>query len=325
MLLLVVGGGVAFCLLVLGAIGFWPLDPGELTMDSQPVLEYEKARLQLDEVMARPLGEVSEECRGRVFDHGRKTPVVVVLMHGLTNCPKQFAVFGELAFERGANVIIPRTPYHGYADRMTKDLALLDAQSMLDVANRAVDLARGLGERVVVVGLSVNGVTAGWLAQNRSDVDQAVLMSPFFAPHGVAERWVGPLARTLYRLPNLFPWWDPVAKERLEGSDVSYPRFSTHAIAQVMRMGLDVFRDANRESPAAGRITVVTSGADTAISAGAVEEVVEIWREGGATVDEKRFPKDLGVPHDSIDPLQPGAQTDVVYPVLLDLIGLKSG
>lgn len=308
--------------LFFAAVAFWPLNPDELVLTSEPVEDYAEARRQIDELIARPLGEVREACRGRVLDHGRKVGTAVVLLHGLTNCPKQFAAFGQLAHEAGANVLIPRTPYHGYADRMTRDLELLDAQGMLDNANRAVDLARGLGERVVVVGLSVNGVTAAWLAQKRSDVDEVVLMAPFFAPKGVGRDWVAPLARLLYRLPNLFVWWDPVAKERLEGSDVSYPQFSTHAIAQVMRMGLDVFTDADAAKPKAGRAVVMTSAADAAINLGMVADLAATWRERGEPVEMEEFSLELGVPHDSVDPLQPGARIEVVYPALLEQIGL---
>ncbi len=309
-------------LVVLGVVAFWPLNPDELTMSSKPVETYAESRRQLDDLLSTPLGEISPECRGRVLEHGRKVETAVVLLHGLTNCPKQFATFAEQAFAAGANVLIPRTPYHGYADRLTKNLALLDAQSMLDSANRAVDLAQGLGDRVVVVGLSVNGVTAAWLAQNRSDIDRAVLMAPFFAPKGVDQRWIAPLARTLYRLPNLFIWWDPVKKERLEGSDVSYPWFSTHAIAQVMRMGVDVFVDTDHDGPKAGSVSIVTSDADTAISSEEVERFVTKWQAEGEVVETVQFPLADGVPHDSVDPLQPGARTDLVYPVLLEQIGL---
>ncbi len=203
LILRAVGGLVFAVVLVLAVVAFWPLNPDELVLNSSPVEDYAEARRQLDELIAAPSKEVSEACRGRVLDHGRKVGTVVVLLHGLTNCPKQFAEFGELAFGAGANVVIPRTPYHGYSDRMTRDLELLDAQSMLDTANRAVDLARGLGERVVVVGLSVNGVTAAWLAQWRSDVDEVVLLAPFFAPQGVGRNWVAPLARLALPAPEL--------------------------------------------------------------------------------------------------------------------------
>jgi hypothetical protein len=39
-------------------------------------------------------------------------------------------------------------------------------------------------------------------------------------------------------------------------------------------------------------------------------------------VETTEFPLADGVPHDSVDPQQPGARTDLVYPVLLEQIGL---
>ncbi len=87
-----------------------------------------------------------------------------------------------------------------------------------------------------------------------------------------------------------------------------------------MRMGVDVFRDAGETKPRAGRAVVMTSAADTAINLRMAIELAAIWEDEGASVATKEFPLELGVPHDSIDPAQPGARTDVVYPELLERI-----
>jgi hypothetical protein len=41
---------------------------------------------------------------------------------GVTNCPQRYAVLGQMLFERGANVLIPRMPKNGYADIETDAL-----------------------------------------------------------------------------------------------------------------------------------------------------------------------------------------------------------
>ena len=45
-------------------------------------------------------------------------------------------------------------------------------------------------------------------------------------------------------------------------------------------------------------------------------------QHGSAEILAYEFPADLEIPHDMIDPSQPGANTPLVYPKLLDLFGV---
>jgi pimeloyl-ACP methyl ester carboxylesterase len=83
---------------------------------------------------------------------------------------------------------------------------------MLEAGNVAADLARSLGENVIVAGLSINGATVAWMAQNRKDLYKAVLLAPFFAPFNLPDLAFLPTERLLLRLPNMFFWWDPGRK-----------------------------------------------------------------------------------------------------------------
>jgi carboxylesterase len=142
---------------------------------------------------------------------------VIVLLHGLTNCPAQFDSLGRLSFARGANVLIPRLPRHGLADRMTRALAYTDVPELCAFTDRVMDAARGLGDSVTVVGLSTGGVMAAWAGQQRADVDRAVVIAPLLGL-GYAPGPLTPAAARLMRsLPNLFVWWDSKARERLAG------------------------------------------------------------------------------------------------------------
>ena len=64
----------------------------------------------------------------------------------------------------------PRMPYHGYADRLTNALAALRAEGLVEAAFAAVDIARGLGERVAVLGISMGGLQCAYLGAFRDDV-----------------------------------------------------------------------------------------------------------------------------------------------------------
>jgi len=149
-------------------------------------LPYDKA-VQKIQTLAGASPSVRRECAVQVFEHGQPTEHVFVLLHGLSNCPAQFSELGRLLFERGHNVIIPRLPHHGEQNELATEWGRLTAGDMLDAGSHGVDLARSLGSKVTVAGLSVNGATVAWMAQNRSDLHQAVLLAPFLAPAGLPD------------------------------------------------------------------------------------------------------------------------------------------
>ena len=91
---------------------------------------------------------IRSECAVQLFEHGRPTEKVFVLIHGLSNCPAQFTKLGRQLFERGHNVLIPRIPYHGEQNRLATDWGALTAEDMLDAGNQAADLALALGTRL---------------------------------------------------------------------------------------------------------------------------------------------------------------------------------
>lgn len=265
--------------------------------------------------------EVSPEGTPLLFEHGRPTAKVFVFLHGLSNSPKQFAELGRLLFERGNTVYIPRTPYHGEKNRLTESFGRLTAQQMLDSGNEAADLARGLGQDVTVAGLSINGATTAWMAQNRSDLHRSVLLAPFLAPNGLPQWTIRPLERLLLRLPNIFVWWNPVLKEKNPGPSYAYPRFPTRVIGETMWLGQDVVQASRQEAPRSPSILVVTSASDLAANNALTTVLLANWRKlrpGG--IEAYEFPKEQKVPHDFIDPNQPDQQTAISYPKLIELL-----
>jgi len=256
--------------------------------------------------------------------HGFPTDTVYVLMHGLCNCPKQYEVLGKLLFAQGCNVLIPRTPWHGLSDLMNTGFANLTETEMVQSAEHAVDLAKSLGKNVVVVGLSINGTTAAWLAQNRSDITKVVLLSPFFAPAMIPEWFSVPVGHLALRLPNQFIWWNDREKEKLIGPSYAYPRFPTRVIGQVMQLGERV-RDQAKSAPfRSGSLLIVTSASDHAASSEATASLVTEWRKRRTdAVSTYEFPLAEKVPHDFIDPNQPDQKVDEVYPELIRLLEQK--
>ena len=228
---------VAAALLLSGAWLLRPLPLDDLVSSPNPARSYDEAMERWQRTQARE-AELPLHDGGRtiVLTHGYQTDRVFVLLHGLTNAPRQFRELGEELFATGANVVIPRLAHHGLADRMTDAHAALTAQDLMNYAQYGVDLAQGLGRKVTVVGLSISGISAAWLAQNRDDIDEAFLLAPLFSPAVVPDPLTPAITAALARLPNKMVWWDPRLRENLPGPPYNYPRFPTHALGEALRL-----------------------------------------------------------------------------------------
>jgi carboxylesterase len=232
-------------------------------------------------------------------------------------------MYSELAqqlFDLGLNVVIPRLPRHGFEDRMTTEMTKLDAAEMSATCERALETATGLGDRVVVAGLSLGAALAAWLAQFRSEVDRSVVIAPPFGAPVVPE-WFSDLAGFIAGvMPNLWVWWDFKAKAAIAGPKHAYPRFPTRAYAEMLKVGYEVKRAARQAAPKAREIRVVLNLNDPAVNNRATQRVIRNWRAHGANVRVYEFPRSQGLLHDLISPDQTYARTAEVYPVLIDWI-----
>ena len=210
-----------------------------------PTSSYAESMQRIHALRAREAADprINPDCASIVMEHGQRTPRSIVCMHGITSSPVQFRDLGTLFFERGYNVVIPRMPRHGYRNRLTRDHARLTVAEYQAYVTEAVEIGRGLGEHLTVAGLSVSGVLAAWAAQTRADLDLAVPIAPAFAPRGVPLRLIPALIELMRRLPNLFISWD-FRKPVPLAPGCSYPRFSTHALAEAFRLGADVLKAA---------------------------------------------------------------------------------
>jgi alpha-beta hydrolase superfamily lysophospholipase len=283
-----------------------------------PAASYAEAVQRFDQSREATNDGVSPTARSILLTHGAKAAKVVVYFHGYTNAPPQFTALGQTLFEKGYNILVPRLPYHGLDDRLTTEQARLAASDLAQTADEALDIAQGLGEKVIVTGLSAGGVMTAWAAQFRDDVDKAVVIAPAFGlpfvPFTIGQ-WA---KRAALRLPNYFVWWDPRAKANIKGPPHAYPRFSTHGLAQIITLGDFVREAATKAPPKAREIVLITSGMDTAVHNPTARRVARMWElTSGTKVEQHEFPRREQVFHDMIDPTNPFQKTEVVYPILL--------
>lgn len=305
--------------LALGSL-LQPLRAPRFDARAQRLSDYGEAVARLEALGNDDTCALRPECATILMTHGGRTGRVVVLFHGLSNCPAQFDSLGRMLHARGANVVIPVLPRHGCADRMTTSLARLDARELVTFADQVLDAAAGLGDSLTVAGLSLGGVLAAWAAQERPDVDRAVVIAPMFGIALAPGRLSNAVARVYRALPNRFQWWDPRAREALPGPDHVYPRWSTRSIEETLWLGAAVAGAASRQAPAARAITLVTVGHDLAVDNRRAAEVAERWRAHGADVESVSFPDSLHLNHDLIDPEQVGARPALVYPKMVGML-----
>jgi carboxylesterase len=290
--------------------------------DPDPAPNYPDALARLAALQARDGDEVNSVCRTALLTHGYRTERVIVLLHGMTNCPAQYAQLAPLFFARGYNVLVPRMPRHGLVDRDTEELKHLTAQELCAFGEMVVDIAHGLGARITVAGISAGGVVAAWIAQFRPDVEQAVVMAPAF---GLLPNW--PLLGTHanWLAADILSWLPNVMTQRLlgpkEGPPHGYNGFATHGLAATFHLGAVVLRAAKRTPLAAQRALVLMNDNDEAVNNAMIRELARAWRaRAGARVAFYTFSAKMRLIHEFIEPQRAQQRIDVVYPILLKLI-----
>jgi pimeloyl-ACP methyl ester carboxylesterase len=263
---------------------------------------------------------VNPVCYTRLYTHGQQTERALVLLHGFTNCPRQFDDIGKDFFACGWNVLIPRYPRHGYSDRLNTAIAELRADHLVAVANRSVQAGFGLGERLTVAGLSLGAALAGYMAQTREGIERTVMIAPMFGLKPIPGPVLSAASRLAYVLPNFYIWWNSRLKGDV-GPPHGYPRLSTHAYAALFEVGRRLFSEARRAAPKSDPITVITNAAEPRLDNRFTYRLIELWRRHCTDVETFEFPLSDELPHDLIDPVSnPSRVTDISYPILKRLI-----
>jgi carboxylesterase len=321
-------GILAVLVIVLLVMAFVPFRVKDVP-GPNPSASYEDAlsRLNLitDDQAANP--ELNPVCYTRALTHGEKTENVIVLFHGFTSCPEQMAILGEQLFDHGYNVLIPLQPHHGELDRINNTTNQISSKELSAFAMQSVDIARGLGDNVTVAGISGGGALSVWLAQTRDDIQTAMPIAPFLGIHFIPTPLNRPVANLLDNIPNIPQWWDPVKKENNPYTgEYQYPRYGTHGLAEYLRLGFAAERDAKEEAPAA-KIIMVSNASDLSVSNGIIDQFIQLWEahevSGDGEIESFRFDKSLNLPHDVITPERYEGNLTIVYPKLLELLGIQ--
>ena len=206
-------------------------------------------------------------------------------------------------------------PENGYADRATDALKRLTAEQLRDWGDSAVDIAAGLGDEVVVLGISAGGVVAAWCGQNRPEVG-----ARSWSRRCSASRTSGPAQRrddaiTLF-LPDVSIWKDPVLRARLRGLPHGYKRQSSRATGEILRLA----HASARQAEAARRRPARLRSSSTRTTPRSTTAWRPARRRLGAVTGWRsaryEFARRHGLGHELVDPMEPGADPALTYPVL---------
>lgn len=257
-----------------------------------------------------------------LLTHGARTRRAVLWFHGYTDTPLQFKKLVELCYEKGYNVLVPCVPHYGFKDRLSVEISKVKSGELVRFSDKMVDLMHGLGEEIIVGGLSMGGAMTAWVAQERPDVKLAIIIAPFFGAWMIPTGLIKIAAYGVQILPDIKQWWDPVKKEKGDGSEYSYLQNSTHSLSQIMRLGFQVFSFAGQKPPAVEAIWMIINDADKSVKYVMNERLVTLWKKSSAkNVQSFHFPASLGLPHDCITVEQPKGNTRLVYAELMKRIG----
>lgn len=244
-------------------------------------------------------------------EEGAASDIVVLYVHGFSATSEEIRpVPDRVAEALGANLIFARLPGHG---RGGAAMAEPRAGDWRDDTQSMLRLARGIGERVVVIGTSTGATLASYAAGDPDmarDVAAVVLISPNYGlahPAGwvlempFARLWVPLLAGAERR-------FDPINADHGTYWTTSYPTSATVTLGTLLRM--------TRTRDYSG-VTIpalfLFADTDQVISAPAVRDFAAGW--GGPTT---LIP--IAVPSVGGDPFNHVIAGDILSPALTDRV-----
>ena len=308
-------GVVTGVILVIALAAVIPTQTRDLVSHATPARDYADAisrvirQQEADDRVVAPGG------RSVLLTHGGRTGRTDILFHGFTNSPRQYEHLAARLYAAGDNVYIPRLPHHAERNGTAASLAGLTAEELRRCADSAVDVADGLGDSVIVAGVSSGGTIVAWIAQNRPDIHRAVIVAPVLEIGRVPSFLAAPLMNLALRVPNVTLTEPPdrLRPDRELG-------VSSRAVAELLRFGTAVRRAATRIPPLTRNIVFVMNANDHTVKTSPAVELARRWSQDGVSVVVYQFPRSLGLPHDIAEEAHPNADPAVVYPALEALI-----
>ena len=165
------------------------------------------------------------------FDLVGDDDIGAVCVHGFTGTPYEMRYLGEQLSRAGISVDAPQLPGHGTT---IDELDRTRWQDWVDAVERAVDAMRARTQRVVLVGQSLGGLLALYVASRRRHIARvAVLATPLWLA-GIAGK-LAPLLvrqRLVRALPKL--GGSDVRDRRVRAENPCYPAIPFRALGELL-------------------------------------------------------------------------------------------
>jgi carboxylesterase len=283
-----------------------------------PTTSPAEARARFAKLAARDDARISQAGRSRLIAGDARVRTAIVLIHGFTNCPQQWVTFARDFSTDEYAIVIPRLPGHGYADRSSRSIGRVTTEELVATVNEATDIAAGFADRIVLAGLSIGGAIGVWLALAREDVATTVSIVPFF---GVA-KFDAPanafLAWLLVTLPDFFVPWDPSGKNT-SVPPYGYTHFPTRVLGECLHVGVACYDAASARVPR-GNVHFLLNAKEPACNNALSLAIANRFERDRPASTQTVVLNDLPANHDIIDPTNPEARIDIVYPQVRALI-----
>jgi esterase/lipase len=152
------------------------------------MLDYAKttsAIIQQTQSLEDGLPIKNDACRSKFWFHPDPNRKVCLFFHGFTAGPYQFEPIGKALFEAGYNVLVPLQPGHGVAGDWNGNNPPplpTEIEVYYEFALSWLEVAKTLGQQVIVGGLSTGGNLAAWLAlQHPQQIEKTLLFAPYIS------------------------------------------------------------------------------------------------------------------------------------------------
>ena len=291
-----------------------PSSVSDLRSEPNPAHDYADAVARAQRVIDDDNSVVAPGGASILLAHGARRPRAAVLLHGMTDSPRQFAALAESLYNLGDNVYVPRLPHHAERGANVGELSRLTAEELCRTGDQAIDIAIGLGDSVVVLGLSAGGTLAAWIGEHRPEVRRVVMVAPALELAHIPSLLNWPLAKLASRLPNIT--YRAAPDSARPDRD---PGFATHGVAQLLRLGWAVRRGADRLTPQATEMLFLVNSRDRTTKTEPALALARRWNRDGAQARVYEFPDSLGLPHNVVDPVQHPHDASLVYRALAAL------
>lgn len=305
---------------------FTPLTDPDARSQAEPARSYAEAATRISAIKGAEASEdLIPEGKSLALLTGSQEETAVVIFHGYTSVPQQFRLVAEGYRKQGYNVWVPRLPYHGERDKMTEDFSKIDAALLREFADENLDIAQGLGKKVVVIGFSGGGSLGVWSSVARDDVDQSILISPVLHPQGVPLWADRPLARALRLSPvDVYRWWDPdLQEDNVEG--YNFPRLSLKGLGAMLSLTHWAEKQGKGgATPAKSDVLLIRNDGDQRLDSGYNEQFANRLASP-EDLQVYRIPKSAGLLHNFIspEPFSEGyANIAVSYKYLSEALGI---